>query len=365
MGRLGAWPTSLRSARSGTRRRSEAVVAPPYDVLDEAARDVLRARDPHNVVHLTLDSSEEEAGRLFRSWLDDGRARPGGRSGCLGRRAGVHRSGRGRSHADGPRRVSRGRAVFEPGRCCRTSARTRDRRRAGCGCCGRRGRSSSRSSCSTTASRRSRFLRASRISRPRAPGSGESPGISLDAIFRRATAADRRRAPPLRDDGGVRGRGRASRERPAPGRARLDLRSGSRDLPDPPPVRLASRHRTTRRWPGRPSRRRSPSSRRSRSRRRSRCSTATAPRGSSGASPESSTSSSSIASDTTGSRTRPTSRTQSLRVDNGAADCAFLLRPTRIEDVFERARRGIVMPQKTTYFFPKLLSGLLFLSLDD
>jgi uncharacterized protein (DUF1015 family) len=48
------------------------------------------------------------------------------------------------------------------------------------------------------------------------------------------------------------------------------------------------------------------------------------------------------------------------RVDRGEADCAFLLRATRIEDVFERARRGQVMPQKTTYFFPKLLSGLLF-----
>ncbi len=47
-------------------------------------------------------------------------------------------------------------------------------------------------------------------------------------------------------------------------------------------------------------------------------------------------------------------------VETGAADVAFLLRSTRIEDVFERARRGEVMPQKTTYFFPKLTSGLLF-----
>ena len=31
-----------------------------------------RARDPHNVVHLTLNESEEEAGRLFRAWLDEG-----------------------------------------------------------------------------------------------------------------------------------------------------------------------------------------------------------------------------------------------------------------------------------------------------
>jgi uncharacterized protein (DUF1015 family) len=48
------------------------------------------------------------------------------------------------------------------------------------------------------------------------------------------------------------------------------------------------------------------------------------------------------------------------QVDSGAFDGAFLLRPTPIEDVFERARRGEVMPQKTTYFYPKLTSGLLF-----
>lgn len=52
------------------------------------------------------------------------------------------------------------------------------------------------------------------------------------------------------------------------------------------------------------------------------------------------------------------------RVDGGEADIAFLLRPTRIEDVFERSRHGEVMPAKTTYFFPKLLSGLLFHPLD-
>ena len=51
-------------------------------------------------------------------------------------------------------------------------------------------------------------------------------------------------------------------------------------------------------------------------------------------------------------------------VDRGAAEAAFLLRPTRIEDVFTVARRGDVMPQKTTYFFPKLTSGLLFYPLD-
>jgi uncharacterized protein (DUF1015 family) len=48
------------------------------------------------------------------------------------------------------------------------------------------------------------------------------------------------------------------------------------------------------------------------------------------------------------------------QVDAGRADCAYLVRPTRIDDVFERARRGEVMPPKSTHFFPKLTSGLLF-----
>jgi uncharacterized protein (DUF1015 family) len=51
-------------------------------------------------------------------------------------------------------------------------------------------------------------------------------------------------------------------------------------------------------------------------------------------------------------------------VDAGDAEAAFLLRPTRIDDVFAVARRGDVMPQKSTYFFPKLTSGLLFHPLD-
>ena len=47
-------------------------------------------------------------------------------------------------------------------------------------------------------------------------------------------------------------------------------------------------------------------------------------------------------------------------VDGGAADAAFVLRPPRVEDVFAVARRGEPMPPKSTYFFPKPLSGLLF-----
>jgi uncharacterized protein (DUF1015 family) len=51
-------------------------------------------------------------------------------------------------------------------------------------------------------------------------------------------------------------------------------------------------------------------------------------------------------------------------VDRGDAEAAFLLRPTRIEDVWDVARRGRTMPQKSTYFYPKLTSGLLFHPLD-
>jgi uncharacterized protein (DUF1015 family) len=50
-------------------------------------------------------------------------------------------------------------------------------------------------------------------------------------------------------------------------------------------------------------------------------------------------------------------------VDEGQAEVAVLMRPTRIEDVFAVAQRGETMPQKSTYFYPKLVSGLLFLPL--
>ena len=47
-------------------------------------------------------------------------------------------------------------------------------------------------------------------------------------------------------------------------------------------------------------------------------------------------------------------------VDSGSADAAFVLRRPRVDDVFEAARRGKRMPPKSTYFYPKPLSGLLF-----
>ena len=50
-------------------------------------------------------------------------------------------------------------------------------------------------------------------------------------------------------------------------------------------------------------------------------------------------------------------------VDSGEAEAAFLLRAPTIEQVEAIAQRGETMPQKSTYFFPKLLSGLLFMPL--
>jgi uncharacterized protein (DUF1015 family) len=47
-------------------------------------------------------------------------------------------------------------------------------------------------------------------------------------------------------------------------------------------------------------------------------------------------------------------------VDAGVAELAVLLRPPRVEEVLAAAAAGRVMPQKSTYFYPKLVSGLLF-----
>ena len=45
-------------------------------------------------------------------------------------------------------------------------------------------------------------------------------------------------------------------------------------------------------------------------------------------------------------------------VDRGAAQIAFLLNPVDVEDVMLVATSGEVMPQKSTDFFPKLMSGI-------
>jgi uncharacterized protein (DUF1015 family) len=47
-------------------------------------------------------------------------------------------------------------------------------------------------------------------------------------------------------------------------------------------------------------------------------------------------------------------------VRSGAYDVAFLMRPTPVAQVREVAQAGENMPPKSTFFFPKLLTGLLF-----
>jgi len=46
-------------------------------------------------------------------------------------------------------------------------------------------------------------------------------------------------------------------------------------------------------------------------------------------------------------------------IDDGAYDVAFILNPTRIEQVQDVARKGLIMPRKSTYFYPKVKSGLV------
>jgi uncharacterized protein (DUF1015 family) len=48
----------------------------------------------------------------------------------------------------------------------------------------------------------------------------------------------------------------------------------------------------------------------------------------------------------------------------GEHDAVFVLRATRMDQVAAVASAGETMPQKSTYFYPKLLSGLLFKALD-
>ena len=44
----------------------------------------------------------------------------------------------------------------------------------------------------------------------------------------------------------------------------------------------------------------------------------------------------------------------------GEYDLAFLLRPTPVEQVRAVAAAGETMPPKSTYFYPKIPTGLVF-----
>ena len=51
-------------------------------------------------------------------------------------------------------------------------------------------------------------------------------------------------------------------------------------------------------------------------------------------------------------------------VDNKAFQCAFILNPTRVTEIIDVALAGEKMPQKSTYFYPKLITGLIMNQID-
>jgi uncharacterized protein (DUF1015 family) len=54
-----------------------------------------------------------------------------------------------------------------------------------------------------------------------------------------------------------------------------------------------------------------------------------------------------------------------LAAVRGGAGAAFFLPPTSVDDLRAVARAGLTMPEKSTYFHPKLLTGLVFYPVDD
>ena len=52
-------------------------------------------------------------------------------------------------------------------------------------------------------------------------------------------------------------------------------------------------------------------------------------------------------------------------VDNGSAGCSFILNPTRVSEIRDVALAGEKMPQKSTYFYPKLTTGLVMNKIFD
>ncbi len=51
-------------------------------------------------------------------------------------------------------------------------------------------------------------------------------------------------------------------------------------------------------------------------------------------------------------------------VQNGNSQCAFLMNPTRVQEIRDVAAAGEKMPQKSTYFYPKLITGLAMNQMD-
>ena len=52
-------------------------------------------------------------------------------------------------------------------------------------------------------------------------------------------------------------------------------------------------------------------------------------------------------------------------VNNGKFQCAFILNPTRVTEIRDVASAGEKMPQKSTYFYPKMITGMVMNKLED
>ncbi len=69
---------ALRYARASEEGGLDAVIAPPYDVLSESDLDQLEARDPHNIVHVDVPRERDGAERYaaaaerLQTWIDEG-----------------------------------------------------------------------------------------------------------------------------------------------------------------------------------------------------------------------------------------------------------------------------------------------------
>lgn len=60
------------------------------------------------------------------------------------------------------------------------------------------------------------------------------------------------------------------------------------------------------------------------------------------------------------------SRQEALEaVDMDGADCSFILNPTKVSEIRDVAAAGEKMPQKSTYFYPKLITGLVMNNFSD
>jgi uncharacterized protein (DUF1015 family) len=52
-------------------------------------------------------------------------------------------------------------------------------------------------------------------------------------------------------------------------------------------------------------------------------------------------------------------------VYRGRCPMALILNPTRLNELQEVSDAGLIMPRKSTYFYPKVMTGLVINKLDD